>query len=232
MKHSAVLELIATSAWFSGVPDPVLHDLAEAARLKQFRKDSHLWTIGTSCAEVFAVVSGRVRMYAVGLQGREYAIADRGEGAWLNVACLKDDRAPEFATRARVDSEVLVIPRAAVLEAGRDWPQLYRNLFEDVVDSGRGVFSLLARELFYPLQGRVCLRLMELAGQYGKQVEDGVLVNIRVSQNDFASLAGGSRQRINRIFRDWEARGLVESRGEYLLIRDMQALQRELEPVE
>jgi CRP-like cAMP-binding protein len=222
--------LIATSAWFSGAPDEVLDKLVDAARLKQFEKDSHLWTIGTSYDEVFVIVKGRVRMYAMGLRGREYALADRGEGAWLGVACLKDDREPEFAARALVDSDVLVIPRTAVLEAGRDWPRLYHNLFQDVVDSSRGIFSLLARELFYPLRGRVGLRLMELADEYGEPAEGGILINIRVSQNDIASLAGGSRQRINRIFRDWEERGLVDSRGEYLLIRSLEAFQRELEP--
>jgi len=228
--RSTTRELIATSTWFSGAPDGVLDRLTDAARLRQFKKDNHLWRIGTSYDEVFVIVKGRVRMYAMGMRGREYALADRGEGAWLGVACLKDDREPEFAARALVDSDVLVIPRSAVLEVGRDWPRLYRNLFEDVVDSSRGIFTLLARELFYPLRGRVGLRLMELAGQYGEPVEDGVLINIRVSQNDIASLAGGSRQRINRVFRDWEERGLLERRGDYLLIRSMDAFQQELEP--
>jgi hypothetical protein len=42
----------------------------------------------------------------------------------------------------------------------------------------------------------------------------------------------GSRQRVNGIFRDWDKQGLVESRGDYLLIKDVDGLQREMVPFE
>jgi hypothetical protein len=40
----------------------------------------------------------------------------------------------------------------------------------------------------------------------------------------------GSRQRVNRIFREWDKRGLVELRGDFLLIRDLEVFEQELVP--
>jgi hypothetical protein len=40
------------------------------------------------------------------------------------------------------------------------------------------------------------------------------------------------RQRAKRIFRDWDKQGLVESRGDYLLLKDIVGLQREMVPLE
>ena len=61
---------------------------------------------------------------------------------------------------------------------------------------------------------------------------EGVRIDIKLSQNDFARLAMGSRQRVNGIFRDWDKNGLVETRGEHLLIKDVEALEKELLPFE
>ena len=75
-------------------------------------------------------------------------------------------------------------------------------------------------------------RVLQLIEEHGQRVEEGVLIDIKLSQNDFARLAMGSRQRVNRIFRDWDKEGLVESRGEHLLIKDVRGLQREMVPFE
>ena len=56
----------------------------------------------------------------------------------------------------------------------------------------------------------------------------GVLITVRVSQNDFFRIAMGSRQRGNRIFRDWSKRGLAETHDDLLLILDMAVFEQEL----
>ena len=86
--------------------------------------------------------------------------------------------------------------------------------------------------LFYPLHARVAGRLIALAQEHGQKIEEGLLIDIKVSQNDFARLAMGSRQRVNRIFRDWDKRGLVEMRGDFLLIKNLDLFEQELAPFE
>jgi CRP/FNR family cyclic AMP-dependent transcriptional regulator len=59
-----------------------------------------------------------------------------------------------------------------------------------------------------------------------------MLIDMKVSQNDFARLAMGSRQRVNRIFREWDKQGLVLTQGEHLLIKDRELLEQEMQPFE
>ena len=56
-----------------------------------------------------------------------------------------------------------------------------------------------------------------------------MLLDIKVSQNDFARLALGSRQRVNRVFRDWASRGLVETREDHIWVRDLEQLEQEID---
>lgn len=224
----AIRDFIAASTWFTDAPDDVLDKLADAAKIRQFHANSYLWSMGETNTELFGVVSGRVRMYIASTMGQEFTLVDREEGSWLGEACLRDDLGRLIGARTVMASDILVIHRQVVLEAARDWPLLYRNLFLHEVILCRGLYELLSGMLFYPLKTRVAGRLLALVQEHGQQVEEGTLLDIKVSQNDFARLAMGSRQRVNRIFRDWDKRGLVETRGDFLLITDLEAFEQEL----
>ena len=43
-------------------------------------------------------------------------------------------------------------------------------------------------------------------------------------------MAVGSRQRVNKIFRDWEKDGLIEQQGDALLILDLEGLKKQIVP--
>jgi CRP/FNR family cyclic AMP-dependent transcriptional regulator len=232
MDRTAIRDFIAASTWFEDAPDSVLDTLADAAKVKQFHANSYLWSMGETNTEVFGVVTGRVRMYVSSTLGQEFALVDREEGSWLGEACLKDDLGRAIGARTLTPSDILVIHRQTLMEVVNDWPLLYRNLFLHQVITARGLYVLLGGMLFYPLHARVAGRLIALAQEHGQQVEEGLLIDIKVSQNDFARLAMGSRQRVNRIFRDWDKRGLVELRGDFLLIKNFELFEQELAPFE
>jgi CRP/FNR family cyclic AMP-dependent transcriptional regulator len=232
MDKSAIRNFIAASTWFEGAPDNVLDKLDDDAKIKRFHANSYVWSMGETNTEIFGVVTGRVRMYVSGTGGQEFALVDREEGSWLGEACLKDDLGRAIGARTLTPSDILVIHRQVLFEVAEDWPLVYRNLFLHQVATARGLYELLGGMLFYPLHARVAGRLIVLAQEHGQQVEDGMLIDIKVSQNDFARLAMGSRQRVNRIFRDWDKRGLVEMRGDLLLIRNLELFEQELAPFE
>jgi len=232
MNRDECRQFIGRSDWFEGAPADVLDSLADAAMFKQYPANAVLFSLGESNTEVFGVVSGRVRISVASAMGHEFAIVDREEGAWLGEPCLVNDlgRASEARTMTRAD--ILAIPRQAILGAADAWPLLYRNLFRQNVVNHRGLYEILSGVLFYPLRARVAGRVLLLIEEHGRQLDDGVLLDIKLSQNDFARLAMGSRQRVNRIFRDWDKQGLVETRGDHLLIRDIEGLEKELVPFE
>ena len=232
MKRDELRQFIEDSSWFEGAPRGVLDRLADAASVRLFPANSFLWSLGEANTEVFGVLSGRVRISVSSAMGQDFAIIDRESGAWLGEPCLVTDAARVADARALTACEILVISRQVVLEVADNWPLLFRNLFRDNVTNTRGLYEILSGMLFYPLRARVAARLLLLVEEHGQPLADGVLIDIKLSQNDFARLAMGSRQRVNRIFRDWSERGLVETRDDHLLVRDVDSLEKEIVPFE
>jgi CRP-like cAMP-binding protein len=93
----------------------------------------------------------------------------------------------------------------------------------------RGIYRLLVGMAFYPLRSRLAGRLLALIEEHGHQTDEGVSIDINLSQTDFAQLSLGSRQRINKILSEWRERGILEAQSNHYIIRDLDALHAELE---
>jgi len=232
MDTETIRRFVQQSDWFVGMPADVLDNLVEAARCKSMAANNFLWCMGETTSDVFGIVSGRVRTAVSSEMGHEFVLNDCEPGSWLGVPSVVNNFDRLIEARTIVASEVIVIGRGAVLAAADAWPQLYRNLLRHNVNDSRGLYILLTGMAFYPLRARVAGRLVEMAREHGLEQEDGVLLGLKLSQNDFARLTVGSRQRVNGIFREWEKSGLVEHRDDRLLIRDMDALEKEIVPFE
>jgi CRP/FNR family cyclic AMP-dependent transcriptional regulator len=232
MERQQLRQFIAAASWFEGAPDDVLEKLLDAASIRQLGAGSFVWTTGETTTEVFGLVSGRVRIALASAMGQEFALIDWEPGAWMGEQALGSGEPNKLEVRVLAASDLVAIPVQVLREVGESWPALYRNLFRADWINFRGLYEILEAVLFYPLKARVAGRVLVLMEEHGHRVEDGVLLDIKLSQNDFARLAMGSRQRVNGIFREWDRQGLVATRDEYLLIRDIAGLQAEMMPFE
>ena len=220
--------VIKRSPWFQGLADSALETLAGAGCQRSLSVGECIYRQGFPTTEVYCVLSGRVRVSLHSPNGHEFAIIEREPETWFGEPGLVDDQGRILEASAIDPTELLVIPREVVLAVGEEHPLMYRNLFHYNQNTVRGMHTLVSGILFYPLKARVAGRLLHLADAHGQQTEEGLLIDIKVSQNDFARLALGSRQRVNKIFRDWTARGLVDTRNDYLLILDRELLEQEI----
>ncbi len=222
-------ELIRASPWFSNLPDEALEQLVSAAGFKDLSVGSYIYEQGRPTREIFCVVSGRVRVSLLSPNGQEFALVEREPGTWFGEPGLVDDEGRVIEATVIEPTRLLIIPRDVVLSVGERYPRMYENLFRYSQGILRSLHELIGGILFYPLKARVAGRLLHLCQEHGQPMDGGLLLDIKVSQNDFARLALGSRQRVNRVFRDWANRGLVEIRNDHIWVRDIESLQQEID---
>jgi CRP-like cAMP-binding protein len=224
-----IVGIIARSPWFEGLPGNAHKQLADAARIRSYRKNSYLYTIGEKSSDVFCILSGRIRLLLSSAIGQEYAITDLEPEAWLGEQFLAVERPTMIDARIAESATVLVIPKASVLSVGDQYPQMYKKIFVENILRSQGIYVLLLGMAFYPLRSRLAGRFLALIEEHGKQEDEGVYLDVHLSQNDFAQLSLGSRQRINKILSEWRERGIIELQSNHYLIRDVDALTREME---
>ena len=63
--------------------------------------------------------------------------------------------------------------------------------------------------LFYPLKSRLAFRLLVMLKVSSLTEGSSVFLKTDLTQSDFANMVGGSRQQVNKIFRQWRDKGIV-----------------------
>src|SRR6202035_1948263 len=68
--------------------------------------------------------------------------------------------------------------------------------------------------------------LLRLADRHGKRTKNGVVIELRLSQEDLAVMIGVGRQTINRLLKSLEQDGIVTTSYTALTIQNVEALER------
>lgn len=76
------------------------------------------------------------------------------------------------------------------------------------------------------VEQRIARVLLRLAGQTGKRVEAGVLIDLLFSRQELAEMAGTTLYTVSRILSAWEKRGLIAAGRERVTITSPHALVR------
>src|SRR6185312_2980333 len=82
--------------------------------------------------------------------------------------------------------------------------------------------------VFLDLAGRLAKLLVRLA-QDSHQSGDRIVLDLGLTQSDLAGMIGATRPAVNRMLQSLASRGLVEIRGQAIIVTDLAALRRRAE---
>ena len=68
--------------------------------------------------------------------------------------------------------------------------------------------------------------LIDLAGRYGSQADSVIEIELPLSQQELASLAGTSRATVARALSNWRKRGLIRTGQRRITLMDLPGLER------
>ena len=224
-----IRELIANSRWFADLPDAALDKLAAQTRTKRYQDGEFVYFVGDELENLFCIVSGKVRMSLISVEGQKFLLTDLEPGQWFGEGALAQQNLRVHEARAEEESLVLQIPRRVILATGDEYPILYKNLLFSHFYRTQAVYELLAGMVFYPLKSRLAGRLLNLADRHGREVGEGIKLEVKMSQLEFAQMTMGSRQRVNKVLRDWVQRGILHKQKDYYIIADIERLRAEVE---
>ncbi len=166
---------------------------------------------------LFAVVRGRLKVLLTSRRGDELVLSVLGPGDALGEISVLDGRARSATVQATEDSEVLVLPGAAL-----------RALLERSPGTALAWATVLAGQVRRLTVSQADLVFLDLPRRLAKLlVEDGgTVVVLGGSQAEVAARLGVARQSLNRALSALHARGWIAVDGARVVLQDRAALAR------
>jgi CRP/FNR family transcriptional regulator, nitrogen oxide reductase regulator len=222
--RARLLEILRGAPLLHGLSSEALGEVVGRAQEKAFGAGATIFREGEPAAALFLVVVGRVKLTQVAADGHEVIIRLVGPGHAIAAVSLFEDAAYPATASAVADTTVVVWPHEAVREMFERHPVLAVNAMRMLSERLREVqerFRELATER---VAQRIARTLLRLVRQAGRRVERGVLLDLPLSRQDLAEMTGTTLYTVSRTLSEWEARGILESGRERVLITSPHAL--------
>ena len=205
-------------------PEGPLGTAFAGGRRLRLRPGAVLFDEGDASNRVILLLSGRAKVSALSEDGHETVLGYRGAGDVLGELAAIDG-GEHLATVTAIEAgEALVLPAERFLAALEGQPGLALALLHSMVGRLRDADRKRAEFTALDVVGRVAHRLIELAERYGKPANEGILIDLPISQRELAGWVGSSREAVNKALQQLQHQGLITTERRHLVVLDLDGL--------
>jgi CRP/FNR family cyclic AMP-dependent transcriptional regulator len=220
MTTAELVRILRATDLFASVPSEDLEAVAAASRLRVFRRGQIVCTAGQPGDTVMVVVSGRVKVAIRSADGGELTLTVLQPGGVFGELAVVDGGPRSADAETLEECRLLLIPRELVQDICARVPAAAMALARSLAITLRRLTEGASDLVFLDLPRRVAKVLLSQSRD-----EDGV-VRLRMSQQELAHQAAGTRQSVNAALRGFERRGWIEIRDRAVTVKQAAALSR------
>lgn len=196
----------------------ISRDFRQSAYYARIAAGKDVFVEGDSVQSIALILSGNVRVYKVGENGREITLYrfGLGESCILTANAIMNQQTFPAVALVESEAEAVMIPAAAF----RDWIRRYeewRNFLFDLLSQRlAAVMSIVDEVVFHRMDARIAALLL-------RKAEQGSV--IQITHQEIAAELGTSREVVSRILEGFESAGLIGSARGQIEILDTRELE-------
>jgi CRP/FNR family cyclic AMP-dependent transcriptional regulator len=195
---------------FGGLDQLALERLAERVISRRYRKGNVIFVQGEQGERCFVIVAGAVKISAYHEDGREHVLAVMSPGDVFGELGLFE-RSPRSADATAIeDTDILSLDTAGLSAAIAEHPQIGIALLGVLGRRLRQANEALQDIAFFDVPGRVARRLADLAEAHGIPADDGIEIDLALSQESLAQMVGATRESVNKHLGWMRDHGLIQ----------------------
>lgn len=218
------MNTVAAGTFLALLDDAERAALSELGTRREFPRGAVLMYEGEPGERVMILESGRVKITRIEAGGHEAMLSIRDPGDVLGELSLIDEHPRLASVSALEPVRVLVIASSRFRAHLERTPRVAVALLE--VETQRFRETTLKRSQFAASDtvGRLAARIVELSERYGTERENGVEIELALTQEELTSWTGASRAGVAKAFQTLRELGWIETHRRRLVVRDLDAL--------
>jgi CRP/FNR family cyclic AMP-dependent transcriptional regulator len=184
---------------FANLADEDLHELMNAAKRRAFRSGEVIFHRDDPGQVLYMIKDGKVKICIISPDGQEISLAVFGKGECFGEFALLDGLPRSADAIALEKVECYTLQRSDFHNAIMKNPKIAIQVLEALTKRLRNTDNMVEDLIFLDVYGRVAKKLLELADAHGIKTDDGVRIDVRLTQQELASMVGASRESVNKV---------------------------------
>ena len=222
------MDFLRKVSLFSELKEDELRQLAGVVREQHYRKNVTIFHMNDPGNALFILKSGMVKITIEDQSGREIILRILYPTDFFGEMALIDGMPRSATVTTQEPSDALIIYREQFISLIEKSPKILLDMAAVLSRRLRKVNELIRSLAFYDVYGKVARVLLNLVTERGRATERGTVIDLRLTQQELAELAGMSRETMTRTLRDFQQAGCVRIDSGIITILELDMLQREM----
>jgi CRP-like cAMP-binding protein len=216
--------VLARNSWFASLPAELSESILHAGRIRSF-ESSLIYSADDTADGLFALVSGQIRLMRTSANGKLTFLAIASPGAWFGVSGALDGRPHAYDAIAIGETTVFHLSQEKMTQVIGGRIDHYAAFVRLLCHHYRVAVEYVSALRTHPPILVLAHELVRMAGRHGQRIDNGVRIDLRLSQEDWAAMVGVGRQTINRLLKKLEEKGIASVDYASITIHRMDALE-------
>lgn len=211
---------------FEILPSKAMNKLAAIVDDRVVKRGSFVFRPDDKGDSVYMLKSGRIKISRFSRDGRELVLGVVEPGEMFG-----EEAIPEGAAKRTAFAEALedaMVCRLHVDEFNKmlkEFPDLsvrFSKLMSKRLEEAR---DRMEDFVFRNIAERLAGFLLSLAGKHGRQTEEGILLDTRITHQEIASRIGSTRETVTATLNDFKRTNMIAMLGRKIIVTDKEGLE-------
>lgn len=198
---------------FAHVPQEYLAQLEKLSVMRRYTKNTVLVTEGDESTHLYVIQKGTASAYLTNDDGRQVNLNYMHDGEYFGELSLLDGKPRSASVMTITDCEILLLPRAALLDLMQKHPEFSMQLLIELTGRVRNLTDSVKDLALLDVYGRVSSTLEKLCDD-NKRIHSP-----KLTHQDIANMVGSSREMVSRIMKQLLIGEYIEQCHGYIEIK-------------
>lgn len=208
-------------------PEQKLNEFFLGYKTTLYKKRSLILHGDDISGEVFYIKDGFVRVYRISEQGEELTVIILKPGDFFPVTYGIGSIPISYYLEAITRLEIWKVPHNQFINFVHDNPDVYFELTNKMMARFGGLLTRMEYLVFGNAYAKVATTLFICAKSFGEKRGEDLVVSVPLTHKDIAAMVGITRETACLEMKKLERKGLIGHFGRLLVIKNVQALEKE-----
>jgi CRP/FNR family cyclic AMP-dependent transcriptional regulator len=213
---------------FAGLADEDIRGLMALAKRRTFRSGEVIFHREDPGQVLYVIKEGKVKISLISPDGQEISLVVFGKGECFGEFAILDGLPRSADAVALEKVECYTLQRSDFHNAIMKNPKIAIQIIEVLTRRLRSTDQMVEDLIFLDVYGRVAKKLLELADTHGTKVDDGTRIDVRLTQQEIASMVGASRESVNKVMGYFTDKNFISAEKYKITLHRISDLERRI----
>lgn len=213
---------------FADLADEDIRELMSLAKRRTFRNNEVIFHREDPGQVLYVIKEGKVKISLISPDGQEISLVVFGKGECFGEFAILDGLPRSADAVALEKVECYTLQRSDFHNAIMNNPKIAIQIIEVLTKRLRSTDQMVEDLIFLDVYGRVAKKLLELADTHGTKVDNGTRIDVRLTQQELASMVGASRESVNKVMGYFTDKNLISTDKHKITLHRISELKRRI----